>query len=888
MGYDAEKACVALPSILNLAQAGGMDLARASDMVTDSMSALGIEATNDNLTSFGDKLAKASQKSNTSVSQLGDAILTVGGTAKNLKGGTTELATSLGILADSGIKASEGGTAIRNIIQAMTPTTDAAVNAFKSLGVQTYDSYGNLRGLDEIFTDLNQSMDGMTNENKSLILTDIFNKTDLKSASALMAATATTTSQLQTALSGVDVDVESLGISLDDLAAGFDKTQTQEEFAAQAMKEFGLDNEQAGVMYTGLMSVVDGSATRWNELSGYIADSDGAMAAMADTMNDNLKGRITEFKSATEGLQVAIYENIAEPMKDTVKEVTGWVSEMTAATETGGLEGLFSSIGEVAAKAVNKIVSSAPTLINAGISLIQNLLTGIQSNQGTIVSGAAQTLTSFVTGMITLFPQILTLGGSLILQFAQSMITQLPSIINTGSQTVVSLINGLSANMPQIFQIATTLIQTLAQGIVSNLPAILQSGITLILNFAQGIINMIPTLAQIAIQLIPVLIQGIVSNLPAILQTGVQLIVSLIEGLSSMIPTLVESGIQLIGGLIDALLSINWLDVGIKIVTSIGEGIIGGIGKIADGIKGLFTGEKETVDIDTNVNVETPNSQEILNQIDLPDLPEQTLKISEITMPDMTNLQTDMNLPEVNIEVDTEGFQTNMQNITTTTDTSMNTVITSVDTSMNTMNTNVDTQLSSMNTAFQTGMTQATTTMQEGINTIKNEFNNLNLYESGKNIMNGLLNGINSKKEELINTAKSIASSISNTINKELDIHSPSRVTFETGKFVALGAVEGMKANKEKVGQVGQDLGKEMAFRVRSGVAEYKPESNNTFNKVNSNSTTNHHYNANFNLTINGNTKDKATERTIKKWIKEGIDEYFKSIGRTSPNMQEV
>lgn len=844
MGYDAEKACVALPSILNLAQAGGMDLARASDMVTDSMSALGIEATNDNLTSFGDKLAKASQKSNTSVSQLGDAILTVGGTAKNLKGGTTELATSLGILADSGIKASEGGTAIRNIIQAMTPTTDAAVNAFKSLGVQTYDSYGNLRGLDEIFTDLNQSMDGMTNENKSLILTDIFNKTDLKSASALMAATATTTSQLQTALSGVDVDVESLGISLDDLAAGFDKTQTQEEFAAQAMKEFGLDNEQAGVMYTGLMSVVDGSATRWNELSGYIADSDGAMAAMADTMNDNLKGRITELGSATEGLQVAIYENIAEPMKDTVKEVTGWVSEMTAATEKGGLEGLFSSVGEIAAKIVNKIVSSAPTLINAGISLIQNLLTGIQSNQGTIVSGATQTLTSFVTGMITLFPQILTLGGSLILQFAQSMITQLPSIINTGNQTIVSLINGLSANMPQIFQIATTLIQTLAQGIVSNLPAILQ--------------------------------------------TGVQLIVSLIEGLSSMIPTLVESGIQLIGGLIDAFWSINWLDVGIKIVTSIGEGIIGGIGKIADGIKGLFTGEKESVDIDTNVNVETPNSQEILNQIDLPDLPEQTLKISEITMPDMTNLQTDMNLPEVNIEVDTEGFQTNMQNITTTTDTSMNTVITSVDTSMNTMNTNVDTQLSSMNTAFQTGMTQATTTMQEGINTIKNEFNNLNLYESGKNIMNGLLNGINSKKEELINTAKSIASSISNTINKELDIHSPSRVTFETGKFVALGAVEGMKANKEKVGQVGQDLGKEMAFRVRSGVAEYKPESNNTFNKVNSNSTTNHHYNANFNLTINGNTKDKATERTVKKWIKEGIDEYFKSIGRTSPSMQEV
>ena len=51
-GYDAEKACGALPTVLNLASAGGMDLAAASDMVTDSMSALGIEATQENLTKF--------------------------------------------------------------------------------------------------------------------------------------------------------------------------------------------------------------------------------------------------------------------------------------------------------------------------------------------------------------------------------------------------------------------------------------------------------------------------------------------------------------------------------------------------------------------------------------------------------------------------------------------------------------------------------------------------------------------------------------------------------------------------------------------------------------------------------------------------------------------
>lgn len=90
-GYDAAKATDALPAVLDLAAAGGLDLAYASDLATDAMAALGIEATSDNLTRFGDEMAKTASQANTSVAQLGEAILTVGGTAKSLAGGTTEL-----------------------------------------------------------------------------------------------------------------------------------------------------------------------------------------------------------------------------------------------------------------------------------------------------------------------------------------------------------------------------------------------------------------------------------------------------------------------------------------------------------------------------------------------------------------------------------------------------------------------------------------------------------------------------------------------------------------------------------------------------------------------------------------------------------------------------
>lgn len=183
-GYDAQKSMEMLPSVLNLAAAGNMELARASDMVTDASSALGLSQ--EETTDMVDKMAMAASKSNTSVEQLGDAFLTVGGTAKNLKNGTTELSTALGILADNGIKGSEGGTILRNAILSLTAPTSKAKSELEALGVSAYDSKGNMRGLDEIFGDLNTSLSNLTGEERAEALGKIFNKRDLKGIEALL------------------------------------------------------------------------------------------------------------------------------------------------------------------------------------------------------------------------------------------------------------------------------------------------------------------------------------------------------------------------------------------------------------------------------------------------------------------------------------------------------------------------------------------------------------------------------------------------------------------------------------------------------------------------------------------------------------------------------
>lgn len=256
-GYDAEKSMRMLPNVLNLASAGAMDLATASDMVTDASSALGL--TEEETTALIDKMAKAASKSNTSVSQLGEAMLTIGGTAKSLKGGTTELSAALGILADNGIKGAEGGTALRNVLLGIQG--DKFEKTFGELGVSAYDAQGNLRPLKDILADMDSVMEGMTSQEKTQLINKTFNRQDLKTVNALLGTT----------------------------------------------------------------------ADRWDELTTSIDKAKGAAQEMADTQLDNLAGDVTKLKSAWEGFQINLSENINPALRVATQLLTTLIENMDVA-----------------------------------------------------------------------------------------------------------------------------------------------------------------------------------------------------------------------------------------------------------------------------------------------------------------------------------------------------------------------------------------------------------------------------------------------------------------------------------------------------------------------------------------------------------------------------
>lgn len=186
-GYDAEKAAATLPKVLDLAAAGGMDLATASDLVTDSMAALGMQTSE--LDTYIDEMAKTAQKSNTSVQQLGEATLVCAGMAKTAGIDLEEMNTALGVLANNGIKGAEGGTHLRNVLISLSAPTDTAAAALKELGVDTVDAGGNMRGLEDILKDLNAAMADMGTAEKAQAIRTIFNKTDISAVNALLKST---------------------------------------------------------------------------------------------------------------------------------------------------------------------------------------------------------------------------------------------------------------------------------------------------------------------------------------------------------------------------------------------------------------------------------------------------------------------------------------------------------------------------------------------------------------------------------------------------------------------------------------------------------------------------------------------------------------------------
>lgn len=390
-GYDAETSMKMLPNVLNLAAAGGMELATASDMVTDAQSALGL--TLDQTSELVDKMAVTSSKANTSVAQMGDAILTVGGTAKNLAGGVTELSQALGILADNGIKGAEGGTALRNIILALSSPTNEAAKELKSLGIEVYDAEGKMRALPDIFDDLNKSMQNMTQGEQTEVLSNIFNKVDLKSANALLATSAD---------------------RWDELADAIDNANG----AAQQMADTQLDN-LAG------------------DITLFQSALEGAQIAISDKLTPTLREFVQFGSESISNLTNAFKEDgldgIIDAFGDAVSSGIALINDKLPLVIDAGTK----ILGAVA----DGILENLPVIADAGIEIIFNLIDSITEALPDLLPKLIDITSKIAETIINHVDDLIAAGAKLVSVLMESLLDQLPTIIEK-SLTLVGMVVG--------------------------------------------------------------------------------------------------------------------------------------------------------------------------------------------------------------------------------------------------------------------------------------------------------------------------------------------------------------------------------------------------------------------------------------------------------------
>lgn len=509
-GYDAETSMDTLPTVLNLAAAGGMDLAAASDMVTDSQSALGLSL--EETKAMVDQMAKASSKSNTSVAQLGEAFLTVGGTAKTLKGGTTELSTALGILADNGVKGSEGGTALRNMILSLSAPTDTAAQKIEELGLQVFDSEGNMRSLNDIFTDLNTSLASMTQGEQTQALNKIFNKVDLKSVNAMLSNTAGNLSNIGDVLAQSGVAWEQYssvasqsGESLQEKLQSWSKEMlwsniTTAEGAAEMQEflrtEYDMTAEDAKKAVESVSQSIQGQESRWDELSGYIDDAGGAAQDMADTQLNNLNGQITLLKSALEGLMISIGEIVMPYVKQIVDFIQQLVDKFNGLDEEHkkmvvAIAGIVAAIGPVLI-IVGKVISFIGMIVSS-IGTIITVLTTI----GTILVG---TLIPAIAGIVVALGPVLLIIAAVV----AAVIGVIAIIKNWGAisewlsekwtackEALANIWEGMKQGVTEKFNEIKEKITTIFTALFNAAPGWARKLITGYINIIKGAINLV-------------------------------------------------------------------------------------------------------------------------------------------------------------------------------------------------------------------------------------------------------------------------------------------------------------------------------------------------------------------------------------------------------------
>ena len=385
-GWDDAQVIAGIPGVLNLAAAANMDLAKASDIVTDTMTPFGMAA--ERASEAADVFAYAQANSNTTVEALGEAMKYAAPTADAFGMTLQDTAAAMGVLANAGIKGSQGGTTLNAMLRDMKNNAKNGAIAIGKTKVALTNADGSYRSYAAIIRDIDKATSSMTASQRDAALGAIFGDESLKGILA-------TLKQGPDALDAMTEGMYACGGAAEDMAA----TMGDNLKGDLAILESGAQ-DMAIALSDWLMPAARGVVQGITDMIGKFNALDdgtkntifriGAMAAAAGPLLLN-GGKVLTLLSGVNPLVVGLgaaavlaYTH-SDALQGMVAKLGDGVTAFGAALESGAgftaafSAGLTAAFGEEAAGKVLGAIDGIKTAISA----VGDVLTTVTDAVGT-------------------------------------------------------------------------------------------------------------------------------------------------------------------------------------------------------------------------------------------------------------------------------------------------------------------------------------------------------------------------------------------------------------------------------------------------------------------------------------------------------------------------
>jgi TP901 family phage tail tape measure protein len=433
----------------------------------------------------------------------------------------------------------------------------------------------------------------------------------------------------------------------------------------------------------------------------------------------------------------------------------------------------FSGVAELAVKflptLIGYLLGGIPRLIIIGVNIIKAIADGmgltvpelmtkvVESITGMIdtfvanlpmfLEAGVQLITSILDGILSQIPTLIGFITQLINTFAETITTVLPKLTTAGTQILTTLVLGIVVALPQLITAAIEIFTTLINAIIAALPIIINAGIEVLMALVGGILQALPVIIEAGFSLVTSLIDGIISMLPKLIEVALLLIMSVVQLLIENLPAIVDAGVQILMALIGGLIKILpiLIDTAIMLVFAIVGALIANLPAILNaGVKLVMALISGLIKI-------------------IPMLIQTAVKLAVSILKAIIQ-----HLPQI-LSAGAQLVFALIKGLVS-----------------------IIGQL--ISTAFSIG------------STIVREIGKVDLWQVGKDIISGLIRGIGSMASAVWNKAKEIASGVTNSIKKALNIHSPSRVMMELGVYTGEGFAKGIDSMIRKVQGVTSDM----------------------------------------------------------------------------------